>query len=244
MSIFRARAATLAALVALACVGVASAAQFRISNVRLHLDAARPVDTIVLTSEEQRDVAFEVHVMRWTQAADGRWELAPSQDLVVHPLIVKMPANGEARLRVGTISPTVATEHAYRIELQELPESSKPTPGQVRMLTKLSIPVFVEPAQAKSKLALAFDADKLVLRNTGTAYAPPTQGTLKLTDAKGRTLHEGKLDTNYVLPGANVPVLPEISSSTCTHTANVELTLPEATPIVATVSPGRWKCAP
>jgi fimbrial chaperone protein len=241
----RARAAALTALGTLACfVGVTYAAQFRISNVRLHLDASRPVDTIVLTSEDTRDVSFEVHVLGWTQKADGTWDLAPTQDLVVHPLILKMPANGEGRVRVGTIAPTVTDEHAYRVELQELPDTSNPEPGKIRMLTKISVPVFVEPAKAKATPALSIAGGALVLGNTGTAYLPPGQGTLKVRDAKGRTLHEGKLDTNYVLPGAHLPLKPEMPSSACAHAASVEVTLPDTQPVSTTVSSGSWRCAP
>jgi fimbrial chaperone protein len=242
----RARAAALAALVPLACFGgVAAAAQFRISNVRLHLDAATPVDTIVLTSEDANDVTFEVHVMRWTQGADGKWEQTPSQDLVVHPLILKMPAKGEARLRVGSISPTVTTEHAYRVELQELPgPRAQSANGQVRMLTKVSLPVFVEPPGAKANPTIEIKGSSLVLGNTGTAYLAPTDGMLTLRDAKGRTLHTLKMDTNYVLPGAHLPFKEQLPASACAHAASVELALPDAKPITAAVSPGSWRCAP
>ncbi len=242
----RARAAALAALVPLACFGgVAVAAQFRISNVRLHLGAANPVDTIVLTSEDANDVTFEVRVLRWTQGADGKWEQVPTQDLIVHPLILKMPAKGEARLRVGSIAPTVTAEHAYRVEIQELPGPRAQTAsGQVRMLTKMSLPVFVEPPAAKSNPTIAVDASSLVLGNTGTAYLAPTAGTLTLRDAKGRTLHTLKMDTNYVLPGAHLPFKPALPASACAHAASVELALPDSKPIVARVSPGSWRCAP
>ena len=242
----RARAAASAALVSLALfAGAAPAAQFRISNVRMHLDAATPVDTIVLSSDDANDVTFEVHAMRWTQAADGKWELVPTQDLVVHPLILKMPAKGEARLRIGTISPTVAAEHAYRIDVQELPgPRAQTSAGQVRMLTRMSLPVFVEPPGAKANPTLALEKGGIALGNTGTRYMPPTDGMLTVRDAKGRKLHAIKIDTNYVLPGARLPFQPEIPASACAHAASVELALPEFTPVVAQVSPGRWQCAP
>jgi fimbrial chaperone protein len=245
----RARVAALAALSTIACLAPAVAAQFSVSITRLHLGAGHPIETVVLSNQEARDVAFEVRALRWTQKADGTWDLAPTQDLVITPLIVKMPADGEARVRIATLSPSVASEQAYRVELQELPDSPNAPAGAVRMLTTVSLPVFVQPAQAEAHLELAVDAidakhASLVLHNAGTAYAPPDNAVVRVLDASGRALHEGKLDTNYVLAGARLPVQATIPAAACSRAATVELTLGKAAPIAATVSPAQRRCAP
>lgn len=245
----RARVAALAALASIACLAPAAAAQFSLSITRLHLGPGQSVETLVLTNEEPRDVAFEVRAQRWTQKADGTWELAPTQDLVVTPLIVKLPADGEARVRVGTLSPNVASEQAYRLELLELPGNQDLAAGEVRMLTTVSLPVFVEPPKAAARFELSVDAidnkgAALWLRNSGTAYAPPENVVVRVLDATGRTLHEGKLDTNYILAGARLPLRATLPASACTRAARVELAIGKADPIAATVSPSQRRCAP
>lgn len=246
----RVRAAALTACGTLACfAGLAAAANFGLSNTRIALSASHSVETLVLTSQEGRDVSFEVKVKRWTQKADGTWELVPSQDLVVHPLIVKLPESGTARIRIGSLSPTVVAEQAYRIELNELPDPAAAAPGQIRMLTHVSMPVFVQPANAKPGLALAVDRidggdAALVLRNIGTAYSAPAPGKLRVLDAKGKTLHEGTVDSNYVLVGASLPVHAKIPASACARAATIEYTLGDAKPLIAQVSAGARRCAP
>lgn len=245
----RARVAALAALATIACLAPAAAAQFSVNNTRLHLDAGKPVETLVLSNRESRTIAFEVHAKRWTQKADGTWELVPTQDLVVTPLIVKLPPDGEARLRVGTLSPNVASEHAYRLEINELPEGANVAPGQVRMLTTVSLPVFVEPANAAARFELAVDAidakiATLALRNIGTAYAPPQRAGIRVLDASGKTLHEGTLETNYVLAGARLPLRATVPASACARASRIELTIGDDAPIVATLAPGQRRCAP
>jgi fimbrial chaperone protein len=245
-----ARAAAMAALGLMGCIaGFASAAQFSLSLTRIHLGASHPVETVVLANQEPRDLAFEVHVQRWHQKADGEWELVPSDALVVHPLILRVPEGGDARVRIGSLSPSVTAEEAYRVELQELPERTALAGGQIRMLTRVSVPVFVEPAKAKPALSLSTTAVAssgvdVVLHNGGTAYAPPSPAVLRVRDANGRSLHEANVTTNYVLAGAQWPLHAALPSTACARAATIELTVGDAAPIIAPVAPGTRRCAP
>lgn len=246
----RLRALALAALGTFACVaGPALAAQFTLSNTRIHLDAAHTTETIVIANKEARLVSFEVHVKKWTQTADGKWTQVPTQDLVVHPLIVRVDPNGEARLRIGTLSPNVSAEQAYRFELKELPDGVKAKAGEVRMLTTVSVPVFVQPKGAKADPVMTIDAisTKAIdfnLRNNGTAYAPPGDGAMRVLDANGRKLYDATLEIGYVLAGARLPVHAGLPASVCAHAAKVELKFGDAAPLVASVAQGQRKCAP
>jgi fimbrial chaperone protein len=251
MSGFRngARVAVMATLGLMGCIaGIASASQFSLNTTRVHLGAAHAVETVVLTNRESRPLAFEVRVLRWKQQADGEWVQTPSDGLVVHPLILKVAPSGDARLRVGSLSPSVTAEEAYRIELHELPDREANTSGQVRMLMNVSVPVFVEPE--KSRPAVAMSVSKigsaridLQLRNGGNAYAPPASATLRVKDASGRVVHEAKLTTNYVLAGAQLPLHAELPSSACPRASVIELAVDDAAPLVAKVAPESRQCA-
>lgn len=245
----RARAASAALVLTICVAGLASASQFNIAMTRILLNADHPVETEVLTNQEPRDVSFEVHVKRWRQLADGTWDLQPTDALIVHPLIVRMPKDGQARVRVGSLSPSVTAEEAYRLELNELPDRTPAAAGQVRMLTNVSVPVFVQPPNAKSALAMSVaDLDgkdiKLVLRNDGTAYAPPAPATLRVLDAGGRKLAESQVTTIYVLAGAQASLQATLPASACAHAASVELTIgEEKQPLLSSIAPSVRRCA-
>lgn len=243
-----------AALSALALVtsiaGIASAAQISLNNTRVHLDGTHPVETLVLTNQESEPLDMEVKVQRWQQGADGKWQLQPDAGgLVVHPLILTMQPNGEARLRVGTISPNVTSEIAYRIEVQELPGRKQVQAGAVRMLTKLSIPVFVQPPKAKAALSFTVDSvdgkgTLLDIRNTGTGFSGPSDANVRVLDANNRVLQEGHVTVGYVLAGARLPTRVALKDSVCAHAAHIEVKLTDSAPMTADVAPGARRCAP
>ena len=96
---------------------------------------------------------------------------------------------------------------------------------------------YVRPPRARSfsRWALALSA--------GTVSGVTAVHQRKSTTT-GRTLHEGKLDTNYILAGARLPLRATLPSSACTRAARVELAIGKADPIAATVSPSQRRCAP
>ena len=231
-------------------VGLASAARFSINLTRVHLGNSHPVETIALGNEEPQPLNFEVQVKRWTQGADGAWSLVPSDGLVVHPLIVTIPVGGKARVRIGTLAPTTEAEQAYRVELQQLPDPNAPADAmQVRMLTKISLPVFVEPHDAQPHLALASSSASaaklgLALRNDGKAYAPPGVASVRVLDGEGRVLHQGKLSIGYVLAGAQLPITTAWPAGACARASQAELTTAEGATLRADIPADLRRCAP
>lgn len=239
-----------AAFLAVACgaIGLAAAAEFTLDHTRIELRRGHAVETVELGNQEAEPISFEVEVKRWRQDAQGRWQLEPSEDLVVHPLIVTVPAGGRARLRVGTLSPTIAEEVAYRIELQQLRGSDPAAANRVRMLTRISVPVFVQPPDALPRLqaeVTAVDGDSLdlVLHNAGTAYQAPGEARLRVFDAAGRMLHEGRIAIGYVLANARLPLVATLTPGACARAARMELALDaEAAPLAVPIAPGSRRC--
>lgn len=219
---------------AVMAAGSTAAAEFTLNPTRVHLDRARSIETLVLGNADARPLSFEASVQQWAMAADGSWQLQPSDDLVVHPLVFTVQPGEQARLRVGTLEPDTAAERAYRIELQQLPGGG--TDGvQVEVLTRLSVPVFVRPpaptpATGAALEGASFGADglRLTLANTGAHYLPPQEARLRLLDAGGRTLEETPLAVGYVLAGAQLPLpVHPVAGQACARAARVELHLPE-----------------
>jgi hypothetical protein len=115
------------------------------------------------------------------------------------------------------------------------------------MLTNVSVPVFVQPANAQANLSMTvagIDTKTLDLafRNDGTGFAPPAPAKLRILDANNRPLHDGDATTVYVLAGAQAPMHAQVPASVCARAASVELTIGTAKPLVAAIAPGVRRC--
>lgn len=211
------------------------AAEFELSPTRVRLDARHLVDTVQVGNSGAAPLQFEVTVSRWRMGDDGGWQLQPSDDLVVHPLLLEIAANSKARLRVGLlVPPTEPGEAAYRIELQEQPSATTAAAGSgVRMLTRISLPVFVAgsdagtPAPALQAAHWQGDALAFSLRNDGAAFLPPQSLSLRLLAADGSVLLRQQLQGNYVLAGASLPLRVQAASALCVRTATLAVHLDE-----------------
>jgi len=225
-----------------ACVGTAAAAEFSLNPTRVHLDRARAVETLVLGNADPLPLSFEASVKRWTMGADGSWELQPSDDLVVHPLVFTVQPGEQVRLRVGTLKPEAGVERAYRVELQQLPRGSEGM--AIEVLTRVSVPVFIQgpsraPAAAVSVASFGAGGLQLTLANTGSQYLPPQDARLRLLDASGHSLAELPLTVGYVLAGARLPLPAQpVAASVCAQAAQVELELPESAGTLVAPLPG------
>jgi fimbrial chaperone protein len=223
------------ALALLAFALPAWAAEFELSPTRVQLDARHLVDTVQVGNSGASPLSFEVTVARWRMGADGTWQLEPSDDLVVHPLLLEIAPGSKARLRVGLlVPPTDPGEAAYRIELHEQPSAGAGTAGSgVRMLTKISLPVFVsggdagKPAPILQAARWQGDALAFSLRNEGAAFLPPQALSLQLLAADGSVLQRQQLQGNYVLAGASLPLRVHAATALCPRAAQLALHLEE-----------------
>ena len=211
------------------------AAEFELSPTRVRLDARHLVDTVQVGNSGASPLGFEVTVARWRMDADGAWQLEPSDDLVVHPLLLEIAPRSKARLRVGLlVPPTDPGEAAYRIELHEQPSAGAATSGSgVRMLTRISLPVFVsggdagKPAPILRAARWQDDALAFSLGNEGTAFLPPQALSLQLLAADGSVLQRQQLQGNYVLAGASLPLRVHAAAALCARATELALRLEE-----------------
>lgn len=209
------------------------AAQFTLAPTRVHLAPGQVAQTLVLGNEDEREVSFELSYQHWRMDDAGQWLLEASDDLILHPQIVSVPANGKAVIRVGTLRGTVAREDAYRIQMQELPGETSNQGAAVTMLTRLSVPVFVQVEKPKmalqlSDVRLGAGALTLTVRNSGTRYLSPEDAHLIVRDGKGTVLHEDTLGVPYLLVGAHLQLSRPLPATACADAQQIELSFPEA----------------
>lgn len=222
-------------LVALASLwpSVLEAAQFSLAPTRILLPPRALAGVIVLSNEAANEVSFEVSYQRWRMDADGQWLLEPSDDLIVHPQIVTVAGNGQAVIRVGSLRRAdTEGERAYRLSIQELPSETSGTGAAITMLTRLSVPVFVQVANPRDDLQVIratvhADRMELQLRNEGTAYSAPGDAVFDVLDANGQVLQHDTIALPYVLAGAQVRLRRPLPAGLCARAQRIALTLGE-----------------
>jgi fimbrial chaperone protein len=206
------------ALVAALSSAPAWSADFSVSPTRAEISQKKPVETLTLTSNEDRDIYFEVNLLKWSQNNGGEWVTVPSKDLVATPALVKMPARGKGLLRVG-FKPgekpefkAPAVEGTYRLIVRET-EGPPAAPGvsRVQVLTEVNLPVFIQPAQPKADVKIASGTRsaqgvKLALTNAGNVRLQPQAVKAEFQDASGKAVAPEAVDESggsYVLAGSS-----------------------------------------
>lgn len=213
----------------------ANAADFSINPTRITLDSKRAVDTLTLMSNEDREISFEVSLIKWEQSPGGQWIETPSRDLVVYPALIKMDPRGKGIVRVGSkIKEAVEVEGAYRLVLQELPGGPGPEGTAVRLLTRVSLPVFIQPTTPKLDLSLAAErvggGAKLTVLNRGNVRLDPQGTKVEFLDASGNSLSQAQDATPgpaYVLAGSSSSWTQEFKGVSCSAAQSVKITLEE-----------------
>ncbi|HSK11493.1 MAG TPA: fimbria/pilus periplasmic chaperone [Vicinamibacterales bacterium] len=160
-----------------------------------------------LTNEGQEPMRFQLGAFGWSQAPDGEMQLWPTEDIVFFPQILAL-APGESRnIRVAVLADVGASERAYRLFIEQLPPSeAERKPGIVHVLTRVGIPIFLEPASVVRRgelqdVTVAEDSLRFAVANTGTVHFVPQSVTVRGVTATGSVVFEHRVPSWYVLAG-------------------------------------------
>ncbi|HEX7624559.1 MAG TPA: fimbria/pilus periplasmic chaperone, partial [Anaeromyxobacteraceae bacterium] len=175
---------------------------------------------------------FEVVVRAWEQSAAGEMRVMPTDDVLVYPPLLAL-APGESRLlRVG-VAPKGqfgAAERTYRVFIEELPPPAKPgDTAQVRVLSRISIPVFLAPFRAVERaeltgLILSGSEARFTLRNEGILRLRASSVKLAALGADGTVLSQLELPAWYVLAGGVRAYQAVVPPARCAEVRTVEVT--------------------
>lgn len=232
------RAALLALALLLGAVP-ALAGSLSLQPIRIDLGAKTPTAVLTVRNGGKSATVVQLSLVKWTMA-DGKDVHTPSQDVIATPPIFTVPAGGKQIVRLGLRHPAAApTEGAYRLIVQQPPSEDPDHPG-VKMMLRLSLPVFVAPAGSPApKLAwrltgLGNGSVKLEAINTGNVHVRLNQVTLSTAD--GKAVWKAKR-FDYVLPGATlawtikgtaIPQAAQLRVSAATDTPKHEIHVPVA----------------
>jgi fimbrial chaperone protein len=230
--------ASLFVKLALCSAATSWAGTFQVSPTRVFLSAESSSALLTLRNDSNETLRFQLSVVAWDQSPQGEILLKPTDDIVFFPSLVTVAPGDERKIRTGVLTPTTATEKTYRIFVEELPsqnpEAMQKT-TQVRLLTRLGIPIFLQPNKRKIEgrvddLALRKGLFSFQLKNTGNVHFV-TQDIRVRGYGPSETLFERELEGWYILAGGFRVYEFELPKNNCAKlkTLAVEVKTEEST---------------
>jgi fimbrial chaperone protein len=201
--------------------GGAQASSFSVSPTQVFLSASVKSALVTIKNETDQSVRFQVSAVAWDQDEAGRMQVMPTQDIVFFPSLLTLQAREERKIRLGTTVAASAREKTYRLVVEELPPlQTANSATAVAMLTKMTIPVFLQPTRVVGQASLAdvgMSGGHLVfrLRNDGTAHFVPQQVRVKGLDESGTAVVDQQATAWYILAGGTRHFDLEISQPQC-----------------------------
>jgi fimbrial chaperone protein len=202
----------------------ARAASLSVNPTQIRLSPRAPSSLLTLKNEGTASTRVQITVHAWTQHLDGQMDLKPTTDIVFFPSMLTLEPGQARTIRIGTTAAFAAAEQSYRIFIEELPS---PNAGgleasAVRMYTRLGIPIFLEPRDAKSEprlasVSLAAGMLRFDLENAGTMHFVPDSVVVRGFGPKGEAAFDRKLTSWYVLAGSARRFTVDFDSPDCSR---------------------------
>lgn len=187
----------------------AEASSFTVNPIKVVLSDKEQSALLTLQNQSPEELRFKILMQEWKQSPQGEMQLADTKDIVVYPGLLSLPPNGERKLRVGATVPASSAEKSYRVFVEELPplrSAKEPSKSEVKVLTKMGVPIFLRPAAVKAAgavdgLSLAKGSLSFTLKNSGNIHFLVQSVKVKAVDAAGTSTFEKSPEGWYVLAG-------------------------------------------
>jgi fimbrial chaperone protein len=176
------------------------AASLQVAPVLVEVPAPGVASTLKLRNEGPKPINAQIRIFRWTQV-NGADVLTPTDDVAASPPAVSLKSATDYTVRiVRTTKEPVASEEAYRLLIDELPEPTQAAVGTVNIELRYSIPVFFTVPGAPPKLT--FDLARgakpsIVVSNDGERRVRLAK--LRFIDGRGLVANFGDGLAGYVL---------------------------------------------
>ncbi len=115
-----------------------------VSPITVELPAGQKTATLTLTNRDKQKATIQIRIFAWDQ--DGTDDhLKATRDMAISPPFVTLPAGETQVVRIVLRKSVDNKELSYRILIDEIPPPD--TPGNVKLMLRVSLPVFAEPKQ-------------------------------------------------------------------------------------------------
>ena len=221
---FAARAALLALLV----IGSsARAGGLNVTPIQIRLSPQVTKAMLTLRNDGAETMRYQVSATSWNQTSRAELQLAPTKEIVFFPGLFTLKPGEERNVRIGVGTPFGLVEKTYRVFVEELPPTERPaqTTSQVRVLTRVGVPVFLSPSRALERRAIenlsaTHGRASFRVSNQGTVHFREDSVQLRGVDAAGKELFAREQKGWYVLAGGSLDYDFELPKS-CPGLASV-----------------------
>ena len=220
----------------LAPAGVAHSGTFQVNPIRITLSRQSPSSLLSVRNDSAEKIRFQIGVFTWDQNGKGEMVLNPTEDLIFYPTLLTLEPGDERRIRIGTNDPMVTSEKSYRIFVEELPPLEDSQSNGIRILTKMGVPIFIQPSKptVQGRLdEMGFQGSEFFfeIKNLGNVHFFPRAVRVKGAGFQGETFLERELQSWYILAGRTREYRIEIPRADCEKIQNltVEVELEDKT---------------
>jgi len=199
----------------------AEGSSFEVSPIRVTFQPNESTTLMTVRNDGQERLRLQVSVMAWDQNKQGEMVLTPTDDIIFYPNLLTVDAGAQRNLRLGTSNVVVTKERTYRIFVEELPSNQKFQTTGVRVVTKMSIPIFIKPTKADvrnsiDRIALQGSDLSFDVTNRGNVHIQPREVRVKGTGPDGSLQVERKIPGWYILAGGAREYRFDLPKSECT----------------------------
>jgi fimbrial chaperone protein len=196
--------ATIAALVIFFTCRAAGAQALSVLPVNIFLQPGQKATTLTVTNQGDHETSVQIRAFAWSQQS-GDDQLTASDAVVVSPPIATIAPGATQVVRlILRVPPSSGDREAtYRILVDQIPPPAEP--GVVRVVLRLSIPIFALPATravSNVRYRLAFDAGKMFLVGSNDGLRHESIRDIVLLTSDGRKLKPTAGTSPYILSGA------------------------------------------
>lgn len=183
------------------------AGQLTVSPLSMNMAPEQANATYKLKNGSSLEGFYQIQLFAWDQGPNGETQLRQQDDLIITPPVTLIPGNGEQLVRVIQKNPQAesTSEKSYRLIISEVPDTESDQGANLRVLLRMSLPLFVGLPEQEHELTVYFQDGALRVRNNGTAHARLSDAYWQPRNENQQFLiQEGLL--GYVLPGRELQI--------------------------------------
>jgi fimbrial chaperone protein len=205
-----------------------SAAEWRVSPIRLELDRGTKSGVISVINESTGRFQVQMKAFLWDQDAEGKDQYTESKDIIFFPKIMIFDKPEERILRAGIKMPAGTKEKTYRLFIEEIPEPKKSGAASIAVAIRFGVPIFVKPVKEEvkgeiTKLEFSKGEFRATVKNSGNVHFIINAVDIKGNNLKGEQVFAKSLGGWYLLNGASRVYSTAIPSEVCTETAKLDV---------------------
>ena len=208
------------------------AAGLNVSPVQLHLAPDASKALLTLRNDGDAEARFQVSAKAWDEDANTGMKLSDTDAIVFFPVMLALKPGETRTVRVGAAVPFGPVEKTYRLFVEELPPPARPqTKSEVRVLTRVGIPIFLAPVKVLQDRKLGTPSvgkgsASIDVENTGNVHFRVDSVKLEGYDKPGGAkVFERAVQGWYVLAGGHKKYQVEVPAADCARVKRLVFTV-------------------